>query len=115
MYRKLDAWKKAYALGISIYKATREFPKEERYGLISQMRRAATSIAANIAEGYTRGSAKEYRQFVTIARGSAAELQTWLMFSKDLGYLNDEEYTALSNQMDDVKALLFGLLKSFEG
>lgn len=81
MFRKLDAWKKAYALGIDVYQCTRNFPKDELYGLTSQMRRSATSIAANIAEGYTRGSSKEYRQFISVARASAAELLTWLMFS----------------------------------
>jgi four helix bundle protein len=112
MYRKLNAWQKAYALGISIYKQTRGFPKEELYGITSQMRRAATSIAANIAEGNSRESLKEFKQFLSIARGSASELETWLMFSKDLNYLEESAYQDLAHQLDVVKGLLFGLMKS---
>ncbi len=114
MYRKLEAWKKAYALGIDVYRLTKKFPKEELYGITSQIRRAVTSIAANIAEGNSRGSQKEYRQFVSIARGSASELETWLMFSRDLSYIEAEEFTTISKQLDEVKAILFGLLKSLE-
>lgn len=112
MYKKLDVWRKAYQLGLSIYKHTSSFPKEETYGITNQMRRAATSIAVNIAEGNTRSSTKEYVQYLSIARGSASELETWLMFSKDLGYLNELAFLELSRQLDEVKALLFALQKS---
>ena len=114
MYRKLETWKKAYALGIEVYRLTKSFPKEELYGITSQMRRAATSIAANVAEGNSRGSTKENRQFVSIARGSASELETWLMFAKDLGYLKAEDFQRVALLLDEVKRLLFGLLKSLE-
>lgn len=114
MYRNLDAWKKSYSLGISIYLLAKNFPKDELYGITSQMRRAATSIAANIAEGNSRSSNKEYRQFLSIARGSASELETWLMFSRDLAYIEDAQFQLLSKQISDVKALLFGLMKSLE-
>jgi len=114
MYRKLIVWQKAYSLGISIYRNTQNFPREEIYGITSQMRRAATSIAANIAEGNTRESSKEYRQFLSIARGSASELETWLMFSKDLNYLEEVQYQDLAQQLDVVKGLLYGLMKSLE-
>jgi four helix bundle protein len=76
------------------------------------MRRAATSIAANIAEGNSRGSSKENRQFVSIARGSASELETWLMFSRDLQYIAEEDFQDLSRQLDEVKGLLYGLYRS---
>jgi len=114
MYRKLETWKKAYTLGIEVYRLTKSFPKEELYGITSQMRRAATSIAANIAEGNARASTKENRQFVSIARGSASELETWLMFSKDLGYLKVEDFQRIALLLDEVKRLLFGLLRSLE-
>ncbi len=112
MYRKLDAWKKAYKFGLDIYEVTANFPKEELFGITSQMRRAATSIAANLAEGSTRNSKKEFKQFLSIARGSASEVETWLAFSKDLGYLPDDKFKKLADQIDDVKALLFRLMKS---
>lgn len=112
MYRQLNVWKKSYSLALEVYKSTRSFPKDELFGLTSQMRRSATSIPANIAEGNTRESKKEYRHFVAIARGSAAELETWIMFSKDLGYISIEQSKKLSKAVDEVKALLFGLSKS---
>ncbi|MBC8278932.1 MAG: four helix bundle protein [FCB group bacterium] len=114
MYKRLDAWKKAYSLGLEIYKCSRSFPKEELYGITSQMRRAATSIAANIAEGNTRRSRKEYQQFISVARGSAAELETWLMFARDLDYIDKITFDVLYSNLDDVKALLYRLLKSLE-
>ena len=112
MYRKLEVWKKAYAFGLDIYKVTSKFPKEELFGITSQLRRAGTSIAANIAEGNSITSNKEFKQFISVARGSAAEVETWLMFSKDLGYITNEEHQILSKKLDEIKALLFGLYKS---
>ncbi|MFH1733773.1 MAG: four helix bundle protein [bacterium] len=103
MYRNLEAWKKAYALGLKIYKLTSNFPREEMFGLISQMRRSATSIAANIAEGNARKSPKEFSRFISIARGSAAELETWIMFSKDLDYIPNDDYENLSTDLDRLK------------
>jgi four helix bundle protein len=112
MYRTLTVWKKSYALGLAVYRATRQFPKEELYGITSQMRRAATSIAVNIAEGNARNSTKEYKQFISIARGSASELETWLMFSKDLNILDELNYQELQSQIDEIKKMLFALHKS---
>lgn len=114
MYRRLKVWEKAYSLGLSIYKITKTFPKEELYGITSQIRRSATSIAANIAEGNTRDSKKEFKQFISIARGSASETETWLMYSRDFKYITEAEYKQLSAQIDEIKALLFGLHKSIE-
>ena len=114
MYRNLEAWKKTYTLGLKIYKLTSNFPREEMFGLTSQMRRSATSIAANIAEGNARNYSKEFSRFISIARGSAAELETWIMFSKDLGYISDDDYKKLSSDLDKLKGLLFGLQRSIE-
>jgi four helix bundle protein len=112
MYRKLDVWKKAYSLGLEIYKQTNYFPKEELFGITSQIRRSATSIAVNIAEGNSRNSSKEFKQFLSIARGSAAEVETWLMFSRDLNYISQNEFIHLSKRLDEIKALLFALYKA---
>ncbi len=114
MYRNLEAWKKAYTLGLNIYKLASNFPREEMFGLTSQMRRSATSIAANLAEGNARNSSKEFKRFISIARGSAAELETWVMFSKDLNYISGDDYEKLSTDLDRVKGLLFGLQRSLE-
>ncbi|MGB7188726.1 MAG: four helix bundle protein [Acidobacteriaceae bacterium] len=85
-YRDLIAWQRAVDLSVQIYKVTADFPREEIYGLSSQMRRAAVSIASNIAEGYGRASRREYRQFLSIAHGSTLELQTQLAIAKRLGF-----------------------------
>ncbi len=83
-------------MGLNIYKLTSNFPREEMFGLTSQMRRSATSIAANLAEGNARNSSKEFKRFISIARGSAAELETWVMFSNDLNYISGDDYEKLS-------------------
>ncbi len=114
MYRNLEVWKEAYSFGLKIYKASLNFPKVEIFGLTSQIRRSATSIAANIAEGNARESKKEFKHFLYIARGSAAESETWLMYSKDLNYISGEEFTGLANQLDRLKRMLFGLIKSLD-
>lgn len=85
-FRDLIAWQRAVDLSVQIYKLTADFPREEIYGLSSQMRRAAVSIASNIAEGYGRNSRREYRQFLGIAHGSTLELQTQLAIAKKLGF-----------------------------
>lgn len=84
-YKELEAYKKSYEFVIKIYNITQSFPKEEIYGLVSQVRRSVISIPSNIAEGYRRGS-KEYVHFLKVALGSCAELETQLSLSKDLGF-----------------------------
>ena len=86
-YKDLIAYQKGYKLALEIYKITKNYPKEEIYGLISQMRRSAVSIPCNIAEGYRRGHRKEYLQFLHMAYGSCSELETLLSLSRDLGYI----------------------------
>jgi four helix bundle protein len=93
-------------------KITSKFPKEELFGLTSQMRRAASSIPVNIAEGSMRQSEKEYRQFLYVARGSMAEIEVWIMMAKDLDYINENEYSSLSQKCDEIGKLLNGLIKS---
>jgi len=112
MFQDLIVWQKAYELGLNIYKLTRQFPKEELYGLTSQLRRSAASIAANIAEGSSRQSKKEFKQFVSISRGSLSETETWLMFSRDLNYISEAEYQQISKQINITGHLLYNLYKS---
>ena len=89
-FEKLESWKHARRLAVWTYKSTEKFPKEEKFGLVSQMRRAAVSIASNIAEGTSRYSVKEQIHFYSIAYGSSIELLNQLIISNDLEYLNDE-------------------------
>jgi four helix bundle protein len=114
-YKELDVWKKSVALTTELYKLTSRFPDTERYGLTSQIRRAATSIAANIAEGWGRGSTGEYIQFLTIARGSLMELETHLIVACNLHFLSSDELGAASKQIEDIGKMLnrlIGALKS---
>lgn len=107
---RLDAWKSAMALVSSIYRITRKFPKEELYGLTSQMRRAAVSIPSNLAEGAARTGQKEFAQFLSIAKGSLSELETQLLISADLGFL--EKNHEIFQQAEKVSRLLAGLHRS---
>lgn len=104
-YKELAAYQKAYQLVLKVYDLTGAFPKEETFGLTSQMRRCAVSIPSNIAEGYVRGS-KEYVQFLKVALGSATELETQLSISKDLGYADDGAYTEVLSLNEEVIKLL---------
>ena len=90
-YKDLEVWKRSMQVVSLIYKLTAQFPVEEKFGLVSQMRRCAVSIPSNIAEGKTRGTRKEYRQFLTVAFGSGAELETQLVIAEGLSYSSIEE------------------------
>ena len=105
-YRKLKVWERAHALTIDIYLVTRVFPKEELYGLTSQMRRAASSIPANIAEGYGRGGDMELARFLTIAIGSANELDYHLLLARDLDYLQTSDFDRLAAEAQGVARML---------
>lgn len=111
-FKRLKVWQVAYSLAIKIYEYTKNFPKTEQYGLVTQIRRSAISISANIAEGYDRRSRKEYIQFLSIARGSLSEVETYLLFSRDLGYITLEEYDILESLRREVGKLLRGLVNS---
>lgn len=110
-FRDLDAWKVAHKLVLQVYQATRKFPQEELYGLVSQMRRAAVSIVSNIAEGFSRTFSKEKQQFYAIALGSIVELQSQLEIAKDLGYLDGADYQRLIDLSVDAHKLVNGLIK----
>jgi four helix bundle protein len=110
-YRELKVWQRAIELSVAIYKLTAEFPKEELYGLTSQLRRAAVSVASNVAEGYGRGSKGEFRQFVGIARGSILELQTQLVIAKQLGFGKVVQMQAAEGLADEAGKMLWALMK----
>ena len=113
-FRELKVWQKAHQLTLSVYKATRRFPKDEMYGLTSQMRRASTSIAANIAEGSGRGTDPEMVRFLHIAMGSAAELEYLLLLARDLAYLNGMTYEQLTNEVTQVKRMLTSFIQKLK-
>lgn len=112
-YRNLNVFKKANELVILVYKLTKNFPRDELFGLISQMRRCAVSVAANIVEGYGRRTVKDKLQFFYISRGSLNELEYYIDLSLELGYLNNDNYIFLKNLRVDVGKLLSGFIRSF--
>ena len=111
-YRKIRAWKLADDLALRVYDITDSFPKRELFGLTQQMRRAAVSIPANIAEGCVRKSKKDYFHFLNIAQGSLAELEYYVYFSFRLGYMNEEDYQSLSQMCVETARTLSGLAKA---
>ncbi|MDE1163192.1 MAG: four helix bundle protein [Acidobacteriaceae bacterium] len=110
-FRELIVWQRSIELSLAVYKLTAEFPKEEMYGLTSQMRRASVSIASNIAEGYGRGARGEYRQFLGIARGSLLELQTQLVIANELGYCELTALQRVESLSDEVSRMLSAMLR----
>jgi four helix bundle protein len=113
-YKELKVWQKAYQLCITIYKITKDFPKDERYGLTSQIRRSAVSVPSNIAEGYGRKTTPEYIRSLFIAYGSHCELETQILLSKDLGYIKTEDFEALQKDVGEVERMLKALIKSLQ-
>jgi four helix bundle protein len=113
-YQDLAIWKKAMQLVVQVYHLTSRFPREEMHGLTSQMRRAAVSIPTNIAEGWGRGSRKEYIQFLRIARGSLLELETLLAISRNLRYLSQEDMQARLALVGEISRMLSGLIASLK-
>jgi four helix bundle protein len=111
-YRDLIAWQKAMDLAEAIYAATAKFPSEEKFGITQQMRRAAVSIPSNIAEGHARRSTQEFRRFLSIARGSRAELGTQVLLSARLKFLSEPTSADLAERLEEVGRLINGLLNS---
>jgi four helix bundle protein len=109
-FRKLIAWKEAHMLALMIYKETQKFPDHEKFGLTSQLRRASSSVSANIAEGSGRSSVKDKAHFYIIARGSLVETDNFLELAHDLKYITDEVYADLLKQVNKVGYLLSKLL-----
>jgi len=106
----LNAWKQAMELVVSVYSITKTFPQSEQYGLVSQLRRAAVSVPANIAEGAARNGNKEFVHFLGIASGSLSELDTLIDLARQLGYVENTE--ELNAKVDDVSGLVMGLASS---
>jgi four helix bundle protein len=111
-YRNLIAWRQAMTLVTNIYRATRSFPKDELYGLTNQLRRAVVSIPSNIAEGQARFSAKEFRHFLSQARGSLVEVETQIMIAQNLEYLDQKQAGALLSKTSELGKVLNGLVGS---
>ena len=113
-YRDLIAWQKAMQFVAVIYRETQQFPKEERYGLTNQLRRAAVSLPSNIAEGQARFSQKEFKHFLSQARGSLVEIETQLLISQGLGYLPAKSTQDLLNAAAELGRILNGLIASIK-
>ena len=113
-FKNLKVWEKAHALTLDIYQASRSFPKEEMFGLTSQMRRASASVGANIAEGTCRKGDGEFGRFLHIAIGSASELEYHLLLAHDLKVLRDADYERLSAGAVEVKRMLASLIRSLK-
>ena len=111
-FRQLKVWEKSHQLALAIYKVTAKFPKEELYGLTSQVRRASLSIPTNIAEGCGRNTDADFARFLQMAMGSASETEYQLLLSLDLGFLNKEQYDKLNLDVTEVKRMLASLLKT---
>jgi four helix bundle protein len=111
-FRNLKVWEKGHALTLAIYKASAGFPREELYGLTSQVRRSASSIPMNIAEGCGRGSDADFSRFLQMALGSASELEYQVLLARDLGYLAVEAYQHLTQDVIEVKRMLASLIQT---
>ena len=110
-FRKLAVWRRAHELTLAIYSTTARFPREETYGLTSQLRRAASSVPANISEGCGRGSSADLARFLQIALGSASEVEYHLLLARDLGYLDSDEYAAHQVEVAGTKRMLTSLMQ----
>ncbi|MBW6476629.1 MAG: four helix bundle protein [Chromatiales bacterium] len=110
-YRDLSVWQDGMRLVVDVYRQTSNYPSEEKFGLQSQIRRAAVSAPANIAEGHARGTRREYHRFTNISMGSLAELETHILLSESLEYLSKEQSTELLVKCDELERMLRGLLK----
>ena len=110
-FKQLRVWQQAHELTLQIYKETKSFPADEAFGLTSQLRRSCQSIPTNIAEGAGRESNKEFKRFLYIAMGSASETEYQLILSRDLGYLSQEVYTSLEENLLSVKRMLYTFIQ----
>ena len=113
-YRELIVWQKSYQLCIDLYRITKGFPQEEKFGLTSQIRRAAVSVPSNIAEGYGRKTTPEYIRALYVAYGSHCELETQILLSGDLGYIKVKDMKELQEEIGEVERMLKALIRSLE-
>jgi four helix bundle protein len=111
-HHQLNVWQKAIGFVKQIYQVTGEFPSEEKFGLVSQMRRSAISIASNVSEGAGRNNKKEFNQFLGIAQGSLCELETQLIISRELGFLPDQLADKLIEELDEISKMIIGLQRA---
>ncbi|MEN9552313.1 MAG: hypothetical protein RI935_690 [Candidatus Parcubacteria bacterium] len=110
-FKDLDVWKNSVSFATQIYSVTKDFPKEEVYGLTSQLRRAAVSIPSNIAEG-SKKNKKDFCNFIKIAQGSGAEVETQLIIARNLGYIKEKDFTELIDALQSIMKMLTNLLKA---
>jgi len=113
-FRDLKVWEKSHELTLAAYDATSNFPKQEMFGLVSQIRRCASSIPANIAEGCGRRGNGEFHRFLQIAMGSASELEYHLLLSRDLKFLDTELHVSLNGRVEEVKRMLSSLIRKVD-
>ncbi len=113
-FRDLKVWEKAHDLALACYSMTAAFPKREIFGIVAQIRRAGTSIAANIAEGCGRGGNAEFQRFLQMAMGSASELEYHILLSRDLHFLDEESHDRMQLQVVEVKRMLAGLIRKVD-
>jgi len=111
-YKKLKVWKYAHKLALEIYQITRNFPKNEKYSIVSQLRRAASSIPTNIVEGCGQLDNGNFIRFLGIARGSSFELEYLILLARDLDYLKDEEYSKMNKKVEYLLGMITNLIKS---
>lgn len=110
-FKDIKVWQKSHQLTLQIYKVTEEFPKSELYGLVSQMRRAATSVPTNIAEGCVQETDAQYARYLRISLGSANEIDYHLLLTKDLHYISPEQYASLHTEVDQIKKMLTSFIR----
>jgi four helix bundle protein len=110
-YKELRVWGKAHELTLEVYKVTKDFPKDELYSLTNQIRRASSSIPANIAEGCGKNTSNDFAKYLNISLGSANETEYFILLSKDLNYLSNETYETLNKLVNEVKAMLILLIQ----
>ena len=113
-FKDLKVWQKAYQLCLDVYKISKDFPSEEKFGLTSQIRRSAVSVPSNISEGYGRRTTPDYIRSLYIAYGSNCELETQALLSGDLAYINNEKQNILLEKISEVERMLKALIKSLE-
>jgi four helix bundle protein len=111
-FHELKVWQKAHRCALEIYRKTQSFPAEERFGLTIQLRRAAVSVASNIAEGCGRDGERDFARFLSIAAGSASEVEYQLLLARDLGYLTDEIHGQLDARINEVKRMLNSFIRT---
>ena len=110
-FKNLKVWEKAHALTLKSYEISKHFPDAEKFGLVSQLRRAAASISTNIAEGCGRDTDRDFARFMIIAAGSTSEVEYQILLSKDLGYINVEQYKILDDEINEIKRMLNSFIR----